>query len=301
MGGLLYLFYTLKVNIMKYRNVLLPLGGVLGIGLIAFVINFYLAFQQGIASALRTTQPIQAHLNYIMTQNDDMALVDWAKLLENPAENITARVDLNQKTVATSGNQEKIPVNSPLGLSFEFPNYWLYHQMVSLPGQQNSTLEVKALFLSIPDPMSWGWIGLLDCSAIGVFLLIFQFRMTHLHKISSTSIKNSYLAPQKNYPTDEVDASISFNGNRTPQVIIDGGYIVKQVSEEAAQILGKDQNKLVGAHLFDLAPHPELTEALKKGEPLKVSQSFMSPAKLSARILPEKEGWLILIEPPEKH
>jgi hypothetical protein len=284
---------------MKYQNILLPLGGVLGIGFIAFVINFYLAYQQGIASALRTIQPIQAHLDYIVTQNDDMALVDWAKLLENPAENIDARVDLNQKMVAASGNQEKIPANSPPGLSFEFPNLWLYHQTISLPSQPNSTLEVKALFLSIPDPMSWGWMGLLDCSAIGVFLLIFQFRMIHLHKISSTSIKSSHLAPQKNYPSDEVNVSVSLNG--TPQVIIDGGYIVKQVSKEAAQILGKDQNQLVGAHLFDLAPHPELTEALKKGQPVKVSQSFMSPVKLSARIIPQKEGWLILIELPEKH
>ncbi len=273
------------------------------LSILIFVVFFSIFFQLDQKHFSETGNLTWAHLTYAMDLKDDMGTIDWSKSLESFENVLAFQANQGSQIVAQGGNRNLLPANSPVGASYQFPSTWVFHQN-SLKGQGNSR-DFMIVFRSVPGPFLGGLYAFLaSLFTLGIcfwFLISPNRVLMEQGEFSEPHLKEKGPAQ----PGDSLDpAAMEMNG---AFLFLDKQFVIRRVSPEAAALLKKNSDGLLGRHLFDLGPHPPLMVALEKVTEAKVLNPFKNPQVVSALLKPDHQGTLLILEPfeetetPQKH
>ncbi len=270
------------------------------IGILAFFsgfLNFYIAFESSAAGAERIFQLVHSQLVYVLSEKDDMELIDWGNLLQssNPGLGLTANLD--GKTVLSIGKIPANPFQAPLGFHFCFPNDWSFHSTETLSGLSAAPFNFVLVLPLSPSPWSWAFLNGALALLVGIVAMILLKEKSGLKPASETLERPAPAPISKSAQTPQPpEASKDI---RVPHLRMDKGYLIRFVSPGVSDLFHKEAADILERHILDLSPQPGLLEILKRGQNDKISDAFLPPLRLSASLLRDQEDWVILLEAPE--
>ena len=281
-----------KIYILKWFGI---------IGLPAFFsgfLVFYALYQSGSRSTAQTALLLQTQLIYILSEKDDMELIDFENFLKNSNPTFSLRASSNGKVIVSLGDPNETPTDLSKfqGFRFEFPNHWVAHWTESLPESSTSQLDLLFAFPLVPNPWSWALLDIVVCLLMGMGLKgLFPDTVPHPSKNLETP--TAYFSS----PSLTIDeAPIAQTSNSHPaQLRVDKGYLVKFASETAIALLQKKSDEIVGHHILDLSPRPALLEIFKQSQNAKIQNTFLTSTPIKAEVIKEEGGWLITLEKAE--
>jgi hypothetical protein len=259
---------------------------------------FYGLYQSSARSAAQTCRLIQSELIYIMSEKDDMELIDFGTFLKDSDPPLILRAWSNDKIILSVGNGGEIstPLPGPQGLRFEFPNRWVFHSIEPVPIPSGAPLDLFLSFPPLPNPWPWAILDLFSCLITGMGLTRLFSRQENLDlKQKETTV---YHSATSLLSVDEPSVSLTPNAPLS-RLSVDKDYLVKSVSKAAAALLQRNPIDIVGHHILDLSPDPGLLEIFKRGQNAKVKNAFLPPIYLTAEVISNDEGWIIALEKAE--
>ncbi len=258
---------------------------------------FYALYQSSAKSAAQTTQLIQAQLIYILSEKDDMELIDFGNFLKNSNPFLALSASSNGKIIISLGDLNNTPSRllKPPGFYFVFPSHWVFHSITPLPESSGSQLDLSLSLPLVPNPWSWALLDILICLLMGTGI-----RILFLSKadVPLKKLETPVSTASPSFINDE-STRISTSTSQTSQLRVDKGYLVKSASETAIALLEKRPDEILGHHILDLSPHPALLEIFKQAQNAKIQNAFLTPTPIKAEVINEEEGWLIVLEKAE--
>ena len=259
----------------------------------AFLLGFGIAYRQDEIHVFNVGHLAWLHFSYAEELKDDMAVIDWAKNLENLDTVRAFQVVSGPNIIAEGGNRNYLPSITPEGVAYLFPAGWTFRVTSTKP--QAPTLEFTLVLHAWPGPLLWGMLLFGVCLAGGCALGYFSFRPLPVKILPNETIRSaSPVTSLKNQiPTKSIPIPPQ---NKKAYFFIDKDYVIRQASQEAAGYFKKKPEELLNRHLLDLAPDPALVQAFEKKEETKIPKPFLEPLDISAHLKPEAGGCLVILE-----
>ena len=234
------------------------------------------------------------HYLYAHELKDDMALIDWSKDLEKIGAVKVFRVRLNERIVASGGNQNFLPSENAAGFAYQFPADWVFRATSKVDLSTN--LSFTILFHLPPGPIGWGMMAFSLCFAAGGlgFLIARPTRPAPKANRDSPIISNP-APPKTGNGSQGVPSAVS---TEPCYLFIDESYAVRQATPGAALLLGKKRDELLDGHLLDLAPDPQLIQAIEKGDEITFVKAFPAHPQVSVILKPDPNGSFLILKSP---
>jgi hypothetical protein len=274
----------------KYRKH--AFSAALVIALAASLATFSISYRLDYAHASEAASLARHHWLYAVEMNDDMAVIDWSKNLEN-LDNVKAfQASVNGKSSASGGNRHFLPSAFREGVFFVFPDTWTYGWR-DAPLGQNSR-ELILVFRFRPGPVLLCFLVFLSC-IVTAFLAGSRVQNTAPLPSAIKEAGDPGCGPGGSSP---LPASVEAQSNdaETAFLFLDKQFIIRRVSSRAASILGQGSEHLPNGHLLDLSPGPRLMEAIENAETTRLSDAFPSRPGLCVRLKPDPHGIFLFLE-----
>jgi hypothetical protein len=231
------------------------------IGLPAFFsgfLVFYALYQSSAKSTAQTAQLLQDQLIYILSEKDDMELIDFGNFLKNLNPSLALRASSEGKVIISAGdlNETSTGLSKLQALHFEFPNHLVAHSREVLPGSSGPELDILLCFPLVPDPWSWTLLDITACFLMGIGLKgLFSDKVDIPLKAFETSLPHP-VSPSLNIGESPIIPPSNFH---PAQIKVDKGYLVKFVSENAVALLTKKIGRNFGPSHSGSIPSSGLT------------------------------------------
>jgi hypothetical protein len=255
---------------------------------LAFGGAFWFSLQRDRDQAAELGQLAQSHLSYALQLRDDMAVIDWARSLEKSNHISAFQATVQSKQVAQGGNENFIPAQTRPGLHFRFPSNWIFRSDWTVEGSDSNRLLL--VYHPSPGPLAIGF-----AVSIGCFLALYataRLSTRPRSQSSSQPMEPALSSPTRAQPLPIPQAEV--DGKKF--LFLDRNYVIRKISPEAAQLLGREPSELIQGHLFDLSPDPALMRAIEKGEETHFPKAFSSYPGLSVSLKPDSNGTLLFLE-----
>ncbi len=257
------------------------------IAVTAFACAFILAYHQDKTRAQSNAKRLALQLSPVLRGGDDLAVIDWTNSLESSTEILALRVVQGGKEIAALGETSRIEGLAEEGSSFRFPSLWItrYAEKKGLVSFQLSIAERLT-----PGPFLWGLLSL------GVALVAaWPFRQKQ-HPFPERRV--SALPPEGKVASfnPKTDPLLSKRLTEQPEggiLYMDERYRILWNSNKAAQLLQRKEETLVGLHLLDLNPSPELLAAIEEGKEGILSHPIQGVAIQTLKIEKAPSGLLL--------
>jgi hypothetical protein len=266
------------------------------IALAASLAIFLVVYRRDSARASETASLARYHWLYAVEMNDDMAVIDWSKNLGN-LDNVKAfQASINGKISGSGGNQHLLPASFREGISFIFPDTWIYGWRNSQLPQ--STRELILVFRFQPGPFRLFLLVFLACVAAG-FVAGLRVSKNDVSPSAVKMVGDSGKAPIEASPLSS-SVEMELKDRETALIFLDKQFIIRRVSPRAALLLNREPEYFLNLHLLDLSPEPRLMRAIESAEQTRLSDVFKEHPGLSVSLKHDSQGIFLYLESSEK-
>lgn len=262
------------------------------LSVLTFGFAFETAYQQDCKSLSETTRLALNHLLYAAQLKDDMAVIDWGHDLEK-AELLSAfRATIVSKMVVEGGNRNYLPPHlTGNGLSYHFPNQWIFHWL----SEKSSSiqLELTICYRTWPGPFLWGLFGFFVCFLSGMMGSLGRSGQRSF----KTAVPDSEPSSSKSKPAQQVKPLPPATENlKKPFLFLDKSFLIQEISPTAAEFFKKDAADLIQCHLLDLTPDPKLMQSIENGKEVKLENPFPLHPDISVFLTTNPNGTILHFE-----
>lgn len=259
------------------------------VSLAAFALGFFLSIQDERTRFSELNALSQSHLTYALQLKDDMAVIDWSKDLEKLPSMVVFQVKSPTKLIAQGGNQNLYPASATMGLSFHFPYQWISRNSFTVLG---TPVEMTAVFQDPKGPLFWGFCCFALIWATGFVAVQLKSKSSAVPISPSRPSETSGAKPSPQAPSAQIDPQSS-------SLVLDKDYLIRQVTDKAAQALDREAAELAECHFLDLLPDPAVMKAISEGRETRLLKPFPSHPHLAATLQPCADGVVLFLEPVE--
>jgi len=262
--------------------------------LLSFAVSsavFTVSYRQDHARALESTRMVWGHLLYAVRLRDDMAIIDWAKDLEQFESIRYFQAMDGSKTIAEGGNREYLSSRPVQMIQYQFPSRWILHLESHREGLQNWTLDL--VYGTFPGP----FYGALGAFVWGVVLVLIPlgFMGRGPAPVPDPIVTFPHGPASQRIPELKPGPNTAWDPNR-PSLFLDRNYVIQHVTPSAADLFLKTPIELQNGHLIDLSPEPHLLAAIEKGEEVQLLHPFAPTPGLTVFLKPDHNGILLIFQ-----
>lgn len=262
----------------------------LGPSLLAFLVMSGFAFQQERRQVSLAGELAWDHLNYALSLQDDMGLIDWGRGLERMEGIQSFRYGTSSKTMIEGGNQDRLPAATTEGVHFLFPSGWLFEKDAA-PGTKDPGILLLVYHPSA-GPLAWGSLGM-------TIVLLTSFLSWALQGRSSQEALPTPTPSAREIPRrdrGDGDPLVPVGALPPYSLFIDSSYVIRQAAPGTATLFGKEPEALMDHHLLDLAPTPLLVQSIERGQGSVEGNAFPSQPDLKVTLKAVPNGTFLILE-----
>ncbi len=258
---------------------------------VCFGAGYVLSYREDVNRYGEMGRLAQDHLAYALQLKDDMSMIDWSKSLEKFESVRAFRASSGSKIFAEGGNRDHLAQVIPDNVAYHFPVLWSYHDTLkngSLP-----SVDLVIVFQTRTGPLFWGFCFWAASFITGLIVSAWISGTTIAPK-PETDIKEEVNPKQPARGLEPVYSKLTAAGSHA--IFVDKHYVVQEATPMAGNALGRDASKLVGSHLLDLLPKPDLMRAIETAQEGKIEKAFPSHPRVSVRLRPAEDGTILILE-----